>query len=79
MIIQYLRDKKGARIGVLVGTQVGVGWSKVHKSKDKFNRDLGITIAKGRANSVCQMVGVPTAVTKELPKFFDRCNRYFKK
>ena len=49
MIIEYVRDKRGRRVGFLVGTAEGIGWSKAHRTLDQFDRGLGMHIAVGRA------------------------------
>lgn len=49
MILEYVRDKNGRRVGYLLGTTEGIGWSKHHRTLDRFDRRLGFDIAEGRA------------------------------
>ena len=50
---QYIRNKKREKIGVLYAVVsaigYGVGWSKVHKPLDKFDREVGTWLARSRA------------------------------
>lgn len=49
-IVQVLRDRQGKKVGHLVGTNKGVGWSKVHRTMDTFDAQRGLDIALGRAS-----------------------------
>jgi hypothetical protein len=49
MLIKFVKDNHGRRVGCLVGTKEGIGWSKVHSWMDEFDREKAISIAKGRA------------------------------
>ena len=86
-IIQYLynpknREKKGVVIAL---TQEGsnkfaVGVS-VTKSVDKFNKELGKTIARGRAIESLEngnSVFVPASVLENVAFFSNRAKLYFK-
>jgi hypothetical protein len=84
VIHQYIKGEvKGAEqnVGVLVGCIdgygiVGIGWSKVaHSRGDKFNRERGLEIAKGR---MMTEVTVPYSLKDDTLKFMRRCKRYFK-
>lgn len=51
MLIQYVKDKSGRRVGCLVAKgRHNIGWSKVHAHKDKFDRVKAVEIAEGRAD-----------------------------
>lgn len=58
MIKQYIRNEKGEKIGVMVADQVGrnsygIGYSIARAdSPDKFDEELGMTIATNRAGSL---------------------------
>lgn len=76
---KYLRDKNGQPRGVLVAIGAGqIGWSVAHPS-DKFDKELGVRIARGRAQVYGQSWG-------NLPKEYHadhtimklRSFRYFK-
>lgn len=49
MLIKFVKDNRGRRVGCLVGTKEGIGWSKVHSRKDKFDREKAVAIALGRS------------------------------
>lgn len=57
-IKQYIRDKKGQPIGVMIAEAVGqdsygIGYSIARPdSTDKFDEELGMTIATNRASSL---------------------------
>ena len=79
MLVEYVRNNKNQPIGVVVAVgKDQVGWSEKH-SKDKWNKELGIKIAYGRA-----IVGSQKGPLKQkvflpyLKKMYDRANRYFK-
>ncbi len=54
-IVKYVKDPKDPKIflGVLVAIAPGrVGWSKTHENdRSKWNRKLGLKIARSRANA----------------------------
>lgn len=81
MIKQYVRDKKGVPVGVLVAVSddsmnvVTFGWSLCHKS-DQFSKEKGTMIALNRANCD-KSLGVPETLEKPLEKFMERAGRYF--
>lgn len=50
MLTQYVKDREGRRIGCLVATAPNkIGWSKVHKTSDRFDRSKALNIALGRS------------------------------
>lgn len=88
MIVQYLRNNKNHRVGVLVAVKfenrILYGWSLACKL-DKFDRDRGIEIAKGRAlasdvkdRKEEDERKIPHQVLKEMPEFQKRAERYYK-
>ena len=55
-LLQYLRDKRGKRIGCIVALNKGIlGWSKCSRS-DNFNRHAGVELAKLRARITDQII-----------------------
>lgn len=60
MLVKYVRE--GSRmVGCVVAIGAGqVGWSICHPSKNKFNKDLAVEIASGRAEK---------GSSTELPKY----------
>lgn len=93
-IVEYVRDKKRRPYGVLYaypeGSEVRIGFSKCNTKKDKFNKELGIEIAKERAkkrnitdskyfkSNNCPTENIPKDVLKSLPIFIKRCKKYYK-
>ena len=90
-IIEYIREKKRGKIektGVLLGWSVAgnpiqIGWSKATLRKrtidvDKFDKDRGLEIARGRKMGCGETVKIPHVVKQRLPEFKERCLRYFK-
>jgi len=90
-IIEYVREKRHGRInkvGVLLGWSVNgndiqIGWSKVMlrqkgEPKDKFSKERGLEIARGRKTGYDPNLVVPHVIHKRLPEFKKRCQRYFK-
>lgn len=79
MIFEYVKNKKGVKVGVLVAVDAdNIGWSKCNIKKDKFDKNLGLRIAEGRAlagsNTLC-----PNAITNDkVVEFRNRAKRYFK-
>lgn len=94
LIRRFVRDTTGQPIGIIVG-QKGlnrkwtIGWSKAAtKRGDRFDKEMGLRIAVGRANAadaknipyVCndREFKIPHDIKKMLPDFKDRCERFFK-
>lgn len=79
MIKQYVKDKKGQPIGVMVAVLnedvVTFGWSLCHKS-DQFSKKKGTMIAENRAVSG-KATYLPETLSKPMVKFIDRAGRYF--
>jgi len=84
MLVQYLRDKKGRRTGVVVGiflslsNEISVGWSKCNMKLDKFDKGLGIRIAVGRAEKGSE-TPCPDSMQELMNNMYYRASRYFKK
>lgn len=86
-LIQYTRDKRNNRKGVLVAVKTNngysIGWASC-SPKDKFDRTTGITLALERASkwgterASWQKQTKPLAIEAELQKFNARCQRYFR-
>ena len=89
-LVKYVKNKKGDKLGVLVGFKkedgkLGIGWSKYASNIEdaQFSKEKGLIIARGRAashrvNSPEVFFKLPFVIQKELPNFVNRCERYFK-
>jgi hypothetical protein len=92
-LLQYLRNRKNARVGVLLAIKtpdcanVHVAWSKCKlKAKgeklDKFDPKRGVEIARQRLRGMLEkgrpQHEVPHSIRKTLNEFADRCRRYYK-
>ena len=79
MLIEYIRDENRNRVGMVVAIDsYRIGWSKVKpRSGDRFNKEMGLKIATGRAN-IGSTASVPNDVQILLEKMQDRATRYFK-
>jgi hypothetical protein len=74
-LIEYIKDKNGKRIGVVVGVAANcVGWSLCKKC-DRFDREMALTIAVGRAWKGC--FNVPHTIQPYFNKMVDRSCRYY--
>jgi len=52
MLIQYLRNNERVPYGIVVATGINqIGWSLCNP-RDIWNRELGMSIAKGRASHI---------------------------
>lgn len=94
MIKQYIkrkRAKKTQKVGLLLGFRdsstgkVKVGWSLTNtKVGDKFDPIVGNSIATARAllpsslYALCLEGEIPVSIQKDMLRFLDRCDRYFK-
>ena len=78
-IKQYIRDKKGHPIGVMVAVKsdgdISFGWSLCNKC-DSFSKELGSKIADNRARSG-KSYDIPGTVFHPLDKFRAKAQRYF--
>ena len=83
-LISYNRNKHGDPTGVLVAMPwddnggFTIGYSQCRKT-DKFNKDMGLRIAIGRAELFNPLSNnIPHNIRKMLPTFIKRCERYYK-
>ncbi|MAG26111.1 hypothetical protein CMI47_11080 [Candidatus Pacearchaeota archaeon] len=81
-ILEYVKNRKGQRVGVFVAAvqadgNVQIGWSKCHGTKDKWNRERGIEIASRRAKSGTN-ISIPEPLNGKIDDFVERARRYFK-
>lgn len=69
MLVKYVRNKKGQRVGVVVAIDKNrIGWSKCNFSKgDRFDRERGKFIAQKRAE---KYVYDPTYRTKKAGELY---------
>lgn len=78
-IKQYVRDRKGRPIGVLVAVKndvtVAFGWSLCHKS-DQFSKVKGTLIAENRANAD-KSISLPETLYTPMLSFIAKAGRYF--
>lgn len=82
-LIKHIRDERNNPIATLVGLQdqdgsIKIGYAKCHDSLDTFSKKWGIRIAEGRARTDYRERNVPYIVKKHMPKFVERCQKYFK-
>lgn len=87
-LVKYVRGKHGQRKGVVVavkgdfedpeGTKsnFSIGWSALHPN-DRFDRDIGLNIARGRAVKGSN-TKVPGYVMEDILEMSERASRYFK-
>lgn len=79
-IVKYIRKNK-TPIGVMVAIKTidgfRFGYSLCNR-KDKFNKEMALKIAFGRAESHENYESIPHIIAKNYDEFIDRCNRYYK-
>lgn len=85
-LIQYIRDKKNRKVGILLAYkdadgELMIGWSKCNMKRDRFNRDLAITKAFDRRepNSIHFPDNLPQSLRETYESFCNRCVRFFYK
>jgi hypothetical protein len=79
-IVKYIRKNK-TPIGVMVAIKTADGFRfgySLCNRKDKFNKEMALKIAFGRAESHENYEVVPHVIAKNHDEFIDRCNRYYK-
>ena len=83
-VIQYVRNKKGVPLGVVVSVKndggFSVGYSLCNK-KDRFRKETALKIAFGRAESkgaILEVHEIPREIIKVIPMFVERCKRYYR-
>ncbi len=85
---EYFREKNHRR-GVMIAfvspddpDQVLIGWSLCHRKLDRFNVNIGIDVAIGRALTWSFLTDrnkyIPASMYNSFMKFVDRMKRYFK-
>lgn len=84
MLIEYIKNRKGERVGTLVGVceeyedVVRVGWSYCNTRADKFDKTTGVEIALNRAEpQSLDGAEIPVLIKDRLPGFEERCMQYF--
>lgn len=89
ILLHYILDRKGRRIGVLLAAKPIdsdrplLGWSLCNIKRDQFNKYIGICKALDRLQHGNPMIDddtffFPNTVQSLLPYFADRVERYFK-
>lgn len=83
ILMHYVKDEKGSRIGVLVALKdsegvIQTGWSLAHKNKEVFNKYIGIRKALTRATGGGTYGNVHTLIIGVADEFEDRAIKYFK-
>lgn len=87
-IYQYVRDRKGQLVGVLManrfGDKVYITGSKVNLAAgDVFNKQFGIQLAQRRFEKMKEDAEyvprpLPHSFRQDIDVFVNRCKRYFK-
>ena len=76
MLITYIKNKKNERIGAVVAIDAEkIGWSLCCK-KDRFDRDMALSIAFGRAHG--SNAELPREIKPVFNQMRERSRRYFK-
>lgn len=93
-LVEYVKDKHGHRRGVMVAWKIHdtddrgdiipkfyFGWSLCHKRLDKFNRDTGLFLARGRALSLDPLgpIYMPHSICDTAERFYYRARKFFLK
>lgn len=80
-IKEIFKDRKGRPKGVIIavsdGDEVRIGHSMCDFRHDNFDKHLGTKIAYNRAIKGSKKE-IPKTVKKVMPRFYGRCERYFK-
>lgn len=78
MLIEYLRDKNGSPVGVVVALgKEDIGWSLCNK-RDRFNKQRALEIAVGRSYKRNISDTKPVTILPLFNKVYARAQRYFK-
>ena len=79
---KYFRNRQGHPLGVLVSnSKNSVGWSLCAHSQekhDRFNKEHGIEIARGREAKGVNIKDVPMSMRAEFEAMMKRSVRYFR-
>lgn len=89
-LLEYTRDKHRHRTGVMLAfpqdNEILIGWSKCKtrgKNKDKFDKKLGVDIAKARAEKYlnwCSVMDIlPYSMIDSIARFSIKCMKYYTK
>lgn len=89
VLIHYIKNRKGQRVGVLVAvkpkeSEVPMsGWSLCKVSVEPFNKYIGLIKAFSRIEQGCPFISdeepyLPRSVEEVMPIFEERIKRYFK-
>lgn len=88
-LIQYVRDNKGRRLGVLVAFLDGmgephVGYSRCHRGHDRWNKYVGLEAAIFNArplvyllNNFTGQYNGPHSLREKVQRFVQRAGRYY--
>ena len=85
IIFQYVRNRRRQKVGIVVAVKrndnrVGFGYSLCAVNRgDKFNPELALNIALGRAENFPNFQGmIPYSVHNDWAEILNRSERYFK-
>lgn len=82
MLINHVRNKHGQKIGTLVAlSKEEIGWSRCHTNLDRFDKQVGIDIAKQRAIKYDLMTNAfrcADSLKLDFIKMVRRADKYFK-
>ena len=77
MLVKYVRNAKGRRVGVVVATgKTNIGWSLCHRT-DKWDKKKALIMAKGRSEKGTKD-DTPHTVQYEYNCMIDRASRFYK-
>jgi hypothetical protein len=81
-LVKYVRSESGQAVGAVVAVcqdgEIRTGWSKCNMKMDRFDKDMAIKIATGRAVAGRNKVRPHSAVVNDLPLIAQRAQKYFK-
>ena len=78
-IVKYIRNRDNQKVGVLVSNGYNsVGWSLCHIGLERFNKERGIEIARGREARGTETM-MPVSIAEDYAEFLERSRRYFDK
>jgi hypothetical protein len=76
-IFEYIRNRNGQPIGLVLAQNEGIGWSALNP-RDRFDKELALRIARGRIQNGYSEEP-PRHVQAKMTLFSKRAERYFKK
>jgi len=78
-LVRFILNRKRQRVGVVVSNEYNsVGWSLCHVTREKFNRDRGLEIARAR-EAKGSGTPVPESIQEDVGAMLNRSQRYFGK